>query len=51
MKSNANKTTKKWTRVAIGVLALAALALGGRQLKTRNSVSAEGTQGTFPLFG
>ncbi len=48
MKSNANKTTKKWTRVAIGVLALAALALVVVQLKTRNSVSAEGTQVTFP---
>ena len=52
MKSNANKTTKKWKRAAIGVLALAALALVVVQLKTKNSVSAEvthkGTQITFP---
>jgi len=52
MKSNANKTTKKWMRVAIGVLALAAFALAVVQLTTRNSVSAENTQKdtqiTFP---
>jgi Protein of unknown function (DUF2950) len=48
MKSNANKTTKRWMRVVIGVLALAALALVVVQLKTRNSVSAKGTQITFP---
>ena len=48
MKSNANKTTKQWMRVVIGVLALAALALVVVQLKTRNSVSAKGTQITFP---
>jgi len=48
MKSNANKTTKKWMRVGIGVLALVAFALVVVQLKTRNSVSAEGTQITFP---
>jgi hypothetical protein len=48
MKSNANKTTKKWMRVVIGVLAFAAFALVVVQLKTRNSVSAEDTQITFP---
>ena len=48
MKSNANKTTKKWMRVVIGVLAFAAFALVVVQLKTRNSVSAEGAQITFP---
>ncbi|MGA8214959.1 MAG: DUF2950 family protein [Candidatus Sulfotelmatobacter sp.] len=48
MKSNANKTTKKWMRVVIGALAFAAFALVVVQLKTRNSVSAEGTQITFP---
>jgi len=47
MKSNANKTTKKWMRVVIGVLAFAALALVVVRLKTRNSVSAEGSQVTF----
>jgi hypothetical protein len=48
MKSNANKTRKKWMRVVIGVLAFAALALVVVRLKTRNSVSAEGSQVTFP---
>lgn len=48
MKSNANKTTKKWMRVVIGVLAFAAFALVVGQLTTRNSVSAESTQITFP---
>jgi Protein of unknown function (DUF2950) len=48
MKSNAKKTTKKWMRVVIGVLAFAAFALLVVQLKTRNSVSAGGTQTTFP---
>jgi hypothetical protein len=48
MKSNANKTTKKWKRVVIGVLAFAAFALVIVQLKTRNSVSAADTQVTFP---
>jgi Protein of unknown function (DUF2950) len=48
MKSNANKTTKKWMRVAIGVLAFAAFALVVVQLKTRNSVSAKETPTTFP---
>jgi hypothetical protein len=48
MKSNANKTTKKWMRVVIGVLALAAFALVVVRLKTRNAVSAEATQITFP---
>jgi len=47
MKSNANKTTKKWKRVVIGVLAFAAFALVVVQLKTRNSVSAKDTQITF----
>ena len=47
MKSHANKTTKKWMRVVIGVLALAAFALVVLQLKTRNSVSAEDNQTTF----
>jgi hypothetical protein len=47
MKSNANKMTKKWTRVVIGVLAFAALALVVVRLKTRNSVLAQGTQTTF----
>ena len=42
------KRRRSGTRVAIGVLALAALALVVVQLKTRNSVSAEGTQITFP---
>jgi hypothetical protein len=48
VESNTNKTAKKWKRVVIGVLAFAALALVVVQLKTRNSVSAEGTQTTFP---
>jgi hypothetical protein len=48
MESNANKLTKKWLRVAIGVLAFAAFALVAVQLKTKNSVLAEGTQITFP---
>jgi Protein of unknown function (DUF2950) len=48
MKSNANKTTKKWKRVVIGVLAFAALALVFVQLKTIHSVSAADTQVTFP---
>ncbi len=48
MKSNANKTTKRWMRVVIGVLAFAAFALVVVQLKTRNSVLAEDTQITFP---
>jgi len=48
MKSNAKKTTKKWMRVVIGVLVFAAFALVVVQLKTKNSVSAEGTQITFP---
>ena len=48
MKSNAKKTTKKWMRVVIGVLAFAAFALVVVQLKTRNSVFAGGTQTTFP---
>jgi len=48
MESNANKTTKKWKRVVIGVLALAAIALVVVQLQTRNSVLAEDTQMTFP---
>jgi hypothetical protein len=48
MKSNANKTTKKWKRVVIGVLAFAAFALVVVQLKTMNSVSAADTRITFP---
>jgi hypothetical protein len=48
MKSNANQTTKKWMRIVIGILAFAALALVVVRLKTRNSVSAENTQITFP---
>jgi Protein of unknown function (DUF2950) len=48
MESNANKTTKKWTQVVIGVLALAALALVVVQLKTRNSALAYDTQMMFP---
>jgi len=48
MKSNANKTTKKWKGVVIGVLALAAFALVVIQLKTRHSVFAEETRMTFP---
>jgi hypothetical protein len=48
MKSNATKTTKKWMRVVIGVLALAAFALAVVQLTTRNSVSAKDAQITFP---
>jgi hypothetical protein len=48
MESNANKTTKNWKQVVIGVLALAAFALVTVQLKTRNSVLAEDTQMTFP---
>ena len=48
MKSHANKTTKKWMRVVIGVLAFAAFALAVAQLTTRNSVSAKDTQVTFP---
>jgi hypothetical protein len=51
MKSNANKTTKKWKRVVIGMVALASFALVVVQLKTRNSVSAEDTQITFPSSG
>jgi hypothetical protein len=47
MKSNANKTTKKWKRVVIGVLALAAFALVVVQLKTKTSAFAEETQITF----
>jgi hypothetical protein len=47
MESNANKTTKKWKRVVIGVLALAAFALVLVQLKTRNSVLAQDTRMTF----
>jgi hypothetical protein len=48
MKSNANKTTKKWMRVVIGVLAFAAFALVVVQLNTKKSVLAEDTQMTFP---
>jgi hypothetical protein len=48
MESNAIKTTKRWKRVVIEVLALAAFALVVVQLKTRNSAFAEGTQLTFP---
>jgi hypothetical protein len=48
MESNANKTTKKWKRVVIGVLALAALALVVIQLKTKTSVFAGDKQMTFP---
>jgi len=48
MKSNANKMTKKWMRVVIGVLAFATFALVVVQLKTRNSVLAEDKQMTFP---
>src|SRR5580698_4483499 len=52
MKSNANKTTKKWMRVVIGALAFAAFALVVVQLTTKNSVSAadvqKDTQITFP---
>jgi hypothetical protein len=48
MKSHASKTTKKWMRVVIGVLAFAAFALAVAQLRARYSVSAEGTQATFP---
>jgi hypothetical protein len=48
MKSNANQTMKKWKRVGIGVLALAAIALGVLQLKTRNSVFAEDEPMAFP---
>jgi hypothetical protein len=48
MESNANKLTKKWLRVAIGVLAFAAFALVAVQLKTKTSVLAEGTEITFP---
>ena len=48
MKSNANKTTKKWKWAVIGVLALAAFALVVVQLKTKNSAFAESTQMTFP---
>ncbi len=48
MESNANKTTKKWTRVVIGVLAIAAFALVVVQLKTRNSALAYDTQMMFP---
>ena len=47
MESNANKTTKKWKRVVIGVLALAAFALVVVQLKTKTSAFAEETQITF----
>jgi hypothetical protein len=47
MKPNANKTTKKWMRVVIGVLAFAAFALVVVQLKTRNSVLADDMQMTF----
>src|SRR5580658_2273896 len=48
MKSNANKTTKKWMQVVIGVLAFAAFALLVVQLKTRNSVLADDARMTFP---
>jgi hypothetical protein len=48
MKSNANKTTKTWKRVVIGVLALAAFALVVIQLKNRNLIFAEPTEMTFP---
>jgi len=48
MESNANKTTRKWKRVVIGVLVLAAFALAVVQLKTRTSVLAQDTQMTFP---
>ena len=48
MESNANKTTKKWKRVVIGVLALAAFALVVIQLKNRNLIFAEPTEMTFP---
>ncbi|MGC2246872.1 MAG: DUF2950 family protein [Terriglobales bacterium] len=47
MESNANKTTKKWKRVVIGVLALAAFALVVIQLKTKTSVFAGDKQMTF----
>jgi hypothetical protein len=48
MESNANNTTRKWKRVVIGVLVLAAFALAVVQLKTRTSVLAQDTQMTFP---
>jgi hypothetical protein len=48
MESNANKTTKKWKRVVIGVLALAAVALVVIQLRTGKSALADNTQMTFP---
>jgi hypothetical protein len=48
MESNANKTTRKWKLVVIGVLVLAAFALAVVQLKTRTSVLAQDTQMTFP---
>ena len=47
MESNANKTTKNWKRVVIGVLALAALVLAMVRLKTKNSAEAENAQITF----
>ncbi len=48
MESNANKTTKKWKRVVIGVLVLVAFGLVAVQLKTRNSALAQDAQMTFP---
>jgi hypothetical protein len=48
MKSNANKTTKKWKQVVIGVLALAAFALVVVQLKTTDSALAQNARMTFP---
>jgi hypothetical protein len=48
MKSNTDKRTKKWTRVVIGLLAVAAFAIAVVQLKTRNSVFAEDKLMTFP---
>ncbi|MGD0414659.1 MAG: DUF2950 family protein [Terriglobales bacterium] len=47
MESNANKTTKKWKRVVIGVLALAALVLVMARLKTKNSAEAGDAQIRF----
>jgi Protein of unknown function (DUF2950) len=48
MKSNANKTTKKWKQVVIGMLALAAFALVVVQLKTTDSALAQNARMTFP---
>jgi hypothetical protein len=48
MKSNANKTTKKWKQAVIGVLALAAFALVVVQLKTTDSALAQDARMTFP---